>query len=665
MASINTAINLVDRMSGPLQNIISSVNTVIGCLDRVDTSVNRGFDARQIDSARRSLDLANAEINEMAGSIERIRTSQERFNRTVQQGTSAMDGIGNKLLGIAATYASIQGMQKLFAISDTMTQTTARLNLAVDDGGSVEEFEKKIFASAQRARTSYTATADVVAKLAQRAGDAFSTNDETIAFAENLNKQFVIAGASQQEISSASLQLTQALGSGVLRGEELNAVFEAAPNIIQTIADYMKVPIGQIRNMASEGQITADIVKNAMLSATNEINAQFDSMPMTWGQVWTSICNQVLYYAQPLLEFINMLANNWSVLEPIVLGVAAAIGIYTAAILIGKGIMLAHAAATALSTVFSGSWTVATFMQTVAQNGLNAAIMACPITWIVLAIIAVIAAIYAIIAAINKLTGESYSATSLICGAFALAGATIWNIFVGLSNLIIGIGVELWNLIAVFANFFANVFNDPVGAIINLFMGMLDFIIGIVQAAAKLIDSVLQTDMSGAVEGFRNMVADNTAKVVGDQVVVMEKLNASDYQLRGLNYTDAMNAGFAFGEKVDAKIGNIFGKGLTEQYKQQEFDIPEFQAPALQDTTEDIASNTGRTADAVEATSEDLKWIRDIAERDVINRYTTAEIKVDMTNHNTITSEMDLDGVSEHLRTAIEEQMNAAAEGVH
>lgn len=655
MASISTQINIVDRMSSPLQNITSAVEQVIGSLQSMDGAIGQGFNTTAIDGARRAVDQANVEIDEMMESIRQSTEEQQRFNRTVQQGSSSMDGLGNKVLGMVAAYASFQGVQKMFALSDSMTQTTARLNLMNDGLQTTEELQDKIFASAQRSRTEYLATADIVSKLGQRAGDAFASNDETIAFAENLNKQFVIAGAGQQEIASASLQLTQALGSGVLRGEELNAVFEAAPNVIQTIADYLDVPIGKIREMASNGQITADIVKNAMLGATDEINAQFESMPMTWGQVWTGVMNELVYASQPILEFISLLAQNWEILEPIVIGAATAIGVYTAALLIYKGVAAASAMASTLQAIGMGSVTVANFAATAAQYGFNAALLACPITWILLIIIAVIAAIYAIVAAINKVTGSTLSATGIICGAIAAAGAFIWNLIVGVVNAIIGIGVELWNLIAVFANFFANVFNDPVGAIINLFSGMFDFILGIVQAAAKLIDTVLGTDMAGAVEGFRNTVAEKTAEIVGDQVVVMEKLNAADYQFGGIDYGDAWSAGYSFGEGIDNKVGDIFGGGAMSDYGQSD----------LMSNVGDIANNTGDIADSVAITEEDLKYLRDIAEQETVNRFTTAEIKIDMPVNASISSGMDLDGVVDHLATGVNEAMEKAAEGVH
>lgn len=655
MASISTQINIVDRMSSPLYNITSAVEQVISSLQGVDSAINQGFDTGAIDNARRAVDQANVELDEMMENIRRNTEEQERFNRTVHQGSSAMDGFGNEIFGMVAAYAGLQGMQKLVSLSDSMTQTTARLNMMNDGLQTTAELQDKIFASAQRSRTEFLATADIVAKLGQRAPDAFGSNDETIAFAENLNKMFVIAGASQQEIASASLQLTQALGSGVLRGEELNAVFESAPNVIQSIADYLDVPIGKIREMAADGQITAGIVKNALLGATDEINAQFESMPMTWGQVWTGVMNELVYASQPILEFISLLAQNWEILEPIVIAVATAVGLYTVALLIYNAIQAISAIRASVHAAALMMQQGATFAATAAQYGFNAALLACPLTWILLIIIAVIGAIYAIVAAINKVTGSTLSATGIIAGAIAVAAAFIWNIIVGVVNAVIGIGVELWNLIATFANFFANVFNDPVGAIINLFSGMFDFILGIVEAAAKLIDTVLKTDMAGAVAGFRNTVAEKTAEIVGDQVVVMEKLNASDYQFDGLDYGDAWNAGYSFGEGIDDKVGDIFGNGAVSDYSQSD----------LLSNVGDIANNTGDIADSVAITEEDLKYLRDIAEQETVNRFTTAEIKIEQTNHNSINSDMDIDGVVDKLTTGVNEAMEKAAEGVH
>lgn len=557
---------------------------------------------------------------------------------------------------MVAAYAGFQGISKMVGLSDSMTQTTARLNLMNDGLQTTEELQDKIFASAQRSRTAYLATADIVSKLGQRAGDAFSSNDETIAFAENLNKMFVIAGASQQEIASASLQLTQALGSGVLRGEELNAVFESAPNVIQSIADYLDVPIGKIRQMASDGEITAGIVKNALLGATDEINAQFESMPMTWGQVWTGVMNELIYASQPLLEFINMLANNWSILEPIVIGAATAVGLYTAALLIGKGVMAASAAITAIQTAMTTSWSIATFQATVAQQGLNAALLACPITWILLIIIAVIAAIYAVVAAINKVTGSTLSATGIICGALMVAAAFIGNLFVALINFAIDIFVVLWNFIAAFANFFANVFTDPVGAIARLFFDLVDTVLSLLQSLASAIDTIFGSNLAGSVQGWRDDLGGWVDDTFGKGVEVMAKMNADDMHLGRFEYGAAWDAGYSFGEGIDDKVGDFFGKDAMSDYTQSD----------LLSNVGDIANNTGDIADSVAMSEEDLKYLRDIAEMEAVNRFTTAEIKIDMGGiTQNITKDADVDGIIDYMITGVNEAMDKTAAGVH
>lgn len=662
MASITSQINLIDRMSAPLYGIISAVDSMLSSVRTADNAIQSGFDTDKLYESQRAIDLANIELQEMNQKLQQTADRQDSVNRKFQQGAGAVDNMANKLQNMVSAYVGIQSIGKIVEVSDEMVQTQARLNMINDGLQSSGELQDKIFASAQDSRTAYTATADVVAKLAQRAPAIWQSNDETIAFASALNKAFVIAGASQQEISSASLQLTQALGSGVLRGEELNAVFEAAPNIIQTIADYLGVGIGEIRGLASDGKITADIVKNAMLSATDEINAKFNSMPMTWGQVWTNVCNRVLYASQPLLSMISWIAQNWSVLEPIVLGVAAALGGYVIALGVYNAIQAISntlSAVAAAREVFKAGVTAtgatATFMATAAQTGFNAALLACPLTWIVVAIIAVIAIIYALVAAFNKAAGASVSATGIIVGVFVAAGAAILNIVIGLINTVIGCGVEIYNLIAVFANFFANVWNDPVGAVVKLFAGLFDFIVGVVQSAAKLIDAVLGTDMSGAVAGFRDMVNTKVDDIVGEQKVVLEKADSQDYQIQRVKYEDAFDWGYNAGKGLQDKAGKMFGDGLG-------FD---FATDALASDVSSINENTGKSADSATATNEELKYLRDLAEQETINRFTTAEIKVDMVNNNSVSSSMDLDGIVSYLVAGVQTSMEQAAEGVH
>ena len=651
MAGISTAINIADRMSGPIFSIINAMDLMIDTMSSVDTATSQGFDAAKIDETRRALDLANAEMQEIYNGIHRNAQEQQEFNNTVRQGTNAVDSMADKITGMVSAYVGIQSVGKLVGLSDEYTQTTARLNMINDGLQSTADLQDKIFASAQNSRAAYLQTADVVAKLALRAGSVWESNEETIAFAETLNKAFVVAGASQEEMNSASLQLTQALGSGVLRGEELNAVFEAAPNIIQTIADYLGVGIGEIREMASEGQITADVVKNAMLSSAEEIDAQFQSMPMTWEQVWTGAMNQLLYASQPLLQFINLLAQNWSTLEPIVLGVAAAVGLYVIALGAYKAVAAASAVTGAVHAASVALQSGATFTATAAQYGFNAALLACPLTWIVIAIIAVIAAIYALTAAFNKATGASVSATGLIMGAFAVLGAFLINTFV----------VPVQNKFAMFANFIGNLFNDPVAAVKVLFYDMAQTVIGYILNMARAIETIInkipgvQVDITSGLDNFYSQIEDASQKVK-DESGWVEYVQKMDF----IDYSDAANAGYEFGQGIEDKIGGFFGGDLngmgidTGAFGTDMSDVP--------GGVNDIAQNT---KDSVDISDEELRYLHDLAEQDVINRFTTAEIRVDMVNNNNVSSQMDLDGIVDYVATGVYNAMEQAAEGVH
>ena len=713
IGTLQSSVALQDRMTPVFRSMVNVMTTVINSFDAIDNASQHSLDVSQIQAAQTELSKIDETLNKIESGISQSKNEQDRFNNSVRNGQTAMGGLEKKVLSLVATYATLQTVQKAIDISDTMTQTTARLNMMNDGLQTTKQLQDKIFLAAERSRGSYLGTADAVSKMGIMAGDAFSSNDELIAFSEQLNKQFVIAGTSTQGIDAAMLQLTQAMGSGVLRGEELNSVFEQAPTIIQSIADYLDVPIGEIRDLAKEGEITADIVKSALLSVADETNAKFEQMPMTLAQIGTSIQNHALMAFQPVLERLNEIANsenfqnlvsgiintlvtvsqvvmtifdliatvgsfmynNSSILAPIILGTATALGIYVTALTVYNTIQAISNGIKAFAAVKASVHAAAlmlesgaTFAATAAQHGFNAALLASPVTWIVLAIIAVIAVIYAVVAAINKVTGSTISATGIITGAIASAGAFIWNIIVGVVNAVIGIGVELWNLVATFANFFANVFNDPVGAIINLFSGMFDFILGIVQAAAKLIDTVLQTDMSGAIAGFRDTVAEKTAEIVGEQTVVMEKLNAEDYQFSGINYDEAWNAGYSFGEGIDNKVGDMFNPDDLMSNIPNPGDYPAYNLDGYGDIAGNIgdtADNTEKMADSMDKSATELKYLREIAERQAINKFTTAEIKIDMQNmRNEIKSDTDIDGLVYKFADKLEEVLLITAEGV-
>lgn len=705
MATIRSQMVLNDGISGVLKRITNGLSTTLNAFEQVQRASGRAVDVTQIQAARAALAEANRDVDNMAEAYRRAAQQEEVLNRGLRNGASAVDGLLGKVKGIVTTLAAGAGAKAVLGLSDQLASSSARLSLIVDDGGSVDALEQKIMASAQRSRASYLGTMQTISKLGLQAGDAFNSNDELIRFTELLNKNFVIGGSSATEQAAAMYQLTQAMGSGRLQGDEYRSIIENAPMLAGAIEEYMRNvqgATGAMKDWSSEGLLTADVIKAAVFNSADEVEARFQQMPMTWGQVWTQMQNKAIAAFDPVLSKLNQVANserfetvtdgivsglatiaavagvvldllisggslvvdNWSWLEPIVWGLVTAFVAYNTVALITNGLNAATALAEGVKAAALAMSTGATFAATVAQYGLNAALLACPITWIVLLIIALVAAFYAAVAAINHFAGTSLSATGIVMGAFAVAGAFIINLILGVVNFVIGIGVELYNLIATFANFFANVFNDPVGAIINLFAGMFDFILGIVQSAASLIDTVLGTDMSSAVAGFRNTVATKVEEIVGDQVEVMEKLNASDYQIQRIEYGDAWAAGNSLGRGIEDAVGGLFNfdLGAAENYGA---DSP-FALDDISNNAALTAANTGATADALTATTEELEYLRDIAERDAINRFTTAEVKIDMTGmQNRIEGGADLDGVISALTDGFTEALLTAAEGVH
>lgn len=717
MATIRTAIALYDGVTSPLRNMQKAMGIVLNSFESMQQASSNAVDVSVIQEAREELARAETAFDSIEQNIRDANDQQQRFNRSIRDGSSAADGLWQKMKGIAATVGGMIGLKQALGTSDQLTQTNARLNNALikfDDGGSIEELEAKVMASAQRSRAYYTDTAAAVAKLGTNARDAFTNMDEVIAFSELVNKSFVIGGAGAQEQSAAMLQLTQAMASGVLRGEELNSIFENAPGIIQSIAKYLDVPIGQIRTMASEGQITADIVKNAMFEAAGDIERTFSNMPKTWGQIWTGMKNKALSIFAPILTKINELANselvakltdgivnglaaiatvanmildlminvasvvvdNWSWLSPIILGVAAALGVYYGAQLaantvglISKGVHIAMAgakmiqlAATGALTAATAAETAATAAETAAQYGLNAALYACPLVWIIILIIALVALFYAAVAAVNKFAGTSVSATGIICGAFMAALAFIGNIFIALWNVAAEVFVLIYNLVATVANFIGNVFNDPVGAVCRLFFDLADTVLGVLQALASAIDAIFGSNLAGAVQGWRDSLGGWVDETFGKGTEVMAKMSADDLKLDRFEYGAAFDLGYNFGEGIDSKVSGLFDGSAMDSMGA--FDIGNT-LDGIYGNTGDTAGNTAAMSDALDITEEDLSYLRDIAEREAINRFTTAEIHVEQHNENHISKDADLDGIMDAWANDFAEKLDVSEEGVH
>lgn len=676
MATIRSQMVLNDQVTGVLKNITRALDITLHSFEQMQDASANAVDVRLLNQARAGLGEVNLAVREMEENYRRAAQQEQQVTRNIRQstqaeqqlnasirgGNDALDDMVGKAKNLAATIGASVGLKKLIELSDQMTSTTARLNFIVDDGGSVEALEAKIMASAQRSRAAYLDTASAIASMGANAGAAFSSNDELIAFMEQVNKQFVIGGASAQGQAAAMLQLTQAMAAGALRGEELNSILENAPGIARAIEQYMGIAEGSIKSYAEKGAVSATVVKNALLSIADETDAKFNGMAMTWGQVWTQMGNIALKVTQPLLTAVNWLANNLSVIGPIVLGLGTAFLVFQVAAhwtqIAAVATAAYHAVVNLLSIGF-GVLTGNTAAASAAVFTFNSALLASPITWIIMLIAVVIGLLYGVVAIINKITGSSISATGLICGAIAVAGAFIGNTVIGLLNALIQyiwaifvapfLGIVEWILNVCNGGF--NSFGDAVANLIGQIIG---WFLNLGKVVTTIIDAIFGTNWTAGLESLQSSV---TAWGKNENAITLDK-NAPTVDYR-FEYGDAWAAGNDFGKGIDAKIGGMFNMGGLG-------DTSGFDLSSIADNTGLTADNTGKTADALAVTEEQLEYLRDIAERDAINRFTTAEVKIDMTGMtNRIDGSADLDGVISQLTEGFTEALVTAAEGVH
>lgn len=719
MSGINSAIRITDGMSPALKSMNKALNIVLNSFEKVQSISGKAIDVADIRDARTELANAATAVNKLEDELKQAENAQERLTKEANKTGSAMGGLVKKIGGAVAAYASFQSLMGLVNLSDQMSQTSSRLSLIVDvdENASRSEIDKatkdleeKIFASANRSRSAYLDTAATVAAFAQRAGDAFSGNDEVIAFTETLNKMYVIAGATQEEQASSMLQLTQALGSGVLRGEEFNAVFEAAPNIMQAVAKYMNIPIGQLRTMAEEGKITADVVKNAIFDATTEVNEDFDNMKWTWQQVFTSFKNYAIKALDPVLTKISELANsekvqkfavylgnavsvlgtmlawvldlvigianfvgdNWSFMGPLFAGIAGAVGLYTAALLINAAVQGISSIATGIKTTLTWLGVGATTAATTAQTGLNAATYAFPGTWIILVIAAVIAAMiwaWDTFEGLRRFVGDTWA-------FFAKGAGRFYNsVIVPLVNAVFSANRSIVDGTTSFVKGIINKFADLAIGVVESFdfitdavkelLKMYNSVAGFFGAETFNIDFITSTDGINATRNTLLKTMDAYSSVAHEKFQPIEKLNLADWDAKMEAGADAI-ADFKIMDFIKEKVGGL--AGLTDELGLNPEDFAkDFSAgvPSYEDLLNGMGEDVGSISDSLEIAEEDLKYMRDIAEQEVINRFTTAEIRIDMQNNNSIASGMDIDGIVTQLEDKLYESMEIAAEGVY
>lgn len=606
MAAIRETLILEDKFTSTMTQCLQVAQRMANMLDDVRAST------MNVETAAAATAV---QMQELAG----------KMTQTNSRGTSLLGTIRN----LAGTFLGMQSVRWLVNTSDQLTSINARLRLMTGSAEAAAAAQEEIYQAAMRSRGAYADMADFVSQLGTVAGNAFTGTDELVAFAEQIQKQMAISGASGASAQAALVQLTQGLASGTLRGEELNSVLEQTPMIAQTIAEYMGVTIGEMRELASEGKVTAEVVKNAMLGAAEETNAQFEQMPMTWAQVWTMFQNVAIQALDPVLDAISWLANNIDLVGPIVLGLGAAFGVF---LLAANWTNICTAATTALTT---------------AQEMLRA-VMAT--TWgLPLIIIAlVIGAIYAVTAAVNHFAGTSVSATGIIAGAVLTVAATIGNTVIGLLN---GIIQAVWSIFVTpflgIIEWVLNVTNGGFdsfgGAVANLIGNIISWFLDLGKVVTKIIDAIFGTNWTAGLTSLQ----DSVLKWGKNENAITLDRNAPTIDYR-FNYGDAWNTGYNWGANLFSGNGNdAVGAALSG--------VP---YDELSGQLGDIAGSVGSIEKSVKMNDEDIKSLVDVAERRYVNNVNlTAQTPVITVNGaNTGRTAADRQSLANAIRDILIEQ---------
>lgn len=726
MGTIMSSIQMTDRLSAPVLKMASALNQLIVQMEVADSKTidPKGLKEikENIGTANAELMILQNELVKADNKTKAINNSQKQWKKSVIDTGNSMDELVGKIKTVAMSFGAGFTAKKLIDLSDEAVSIDARLNLITDTAEQKGNLKNYIYQMAQESKAPLNAFTSDVAKLGLLAGNVFSNNGEIVQFMGTMQKAFRITGTGSQEASAAMYQLNQALASGKLQGDEFRSVMENAPMLAQAIAKNMGVSLGELKKLGSEGKITSDIIRESVLGMTDEINQKFKELPMTWSDVWLQVKNFGIRALEPLLSEINKLANskafqslvsnmlsgfyliaqvgtkvfsglgeiagfiaqNWGFIEPLFFGIASAVGVFGVAMAVAKAKTVMATIAEMAHTAVIGAKIMATWLQiaatqgmTAAQTQLNIATWGFPGTWLIAAIVGITVVIGGVILAMVKWATGTKSWAGVIVGSLYWVGAVFQNIISGIVYFVGNSITLIWNAFASVANFIGNVMRDPASSFINFVKDMALLSLDILKGFAGAVDKVIGTNFAGKIEDWKGnvkSVATTLSNKHGNgkyKEIVSKKTVANfgmDWKRKGLSAS--YDKGAKIGEGLANKFKNPFedmGKTVDPSSMGGISNLGKDAGVAGKDikkNTGKTADNTGKMANSLEDSTEELMYLRELAEQEHINQFTTAEIKVEMNNNNRIEKGMDLKEIINGLANEIETRMTQIAEGV-
>lgn len=738
--NITVTITVRDKVSPALSKMHRNTVKQTSAFSHMGTSASRVFSnmARDVDKVARS----NRKLSSI--SMKPLTSQLVGMSRAVTSLKRNTNALTQTVARLAATYLGVMGAKAAISTSDTIVSAKNRIGDSNGTGWNSKETQQsldKIYAASQRARTGYSDMMSNVGKSMSLASNAFKGNiDNAIRFQEIMGKAYAVSGASQAEQASSMYQMIQALSAGVLQGDELRSVREGATAAYQSIEKYAQSVLhtsDSLKDLASEGLITSDLVVAAILNAGDEIDKRFAKTRLTFGQMWTMFKNDAIKAFEPVLQKLNDVLNSDSfrkiaskaviglqyaanalmiILNVIQVGidfcaqhwqVASTIIVFFISLIIASLVIWAIKGAWAfLSVGVMVAWCITKFVAMCAWNLILAAVawisalaQANAFALVAMAIVLVIGIIWALAREHAKAAGEHVSLIGTIVGIIATAVAFVWNVIKAGLTLVLGGFGKLWNYVAAFVNFFANAFNDPVASIVHLFGDMVDNVLSMLQTLAQAIDTLFGSNLASAVEGWRNGLSTSVnfvAKTYGNGKYkeVAPKFKLPDFKhtsysgafMGANNWVNDKSAGLKnkvsdFIKKIKDKATNgvtKVGKLPTAAINPDNFSGVGATPAGVGGTggsggsagsggssLKDIANNTKNIDKKMDNLDDNFDYMITLAERDAINRFTTAEIKVEMVNNNAINNDQDIDGIIGTLSSRLREELGVVAAGVH
>lgn len=622
MPTLSAMFRLMDGYSSQIDKMMNKTNTA----------------TEKMLKASKAADKVNDSVTKAGNGSEAASPKMTKFNNSLSDTERKANKANGSLKTLIGTVVSLAAVKKGMDLVDDYTNAAARLRMVNDDNQTPAELQDKVFDAANRSRGSYTDMAGAVAKMNLLAGDSFTSNDEAIGFTELLQKSLKVSGAGTSEQQSAFLQLTQAMAAGKLQGDEFRSVMENAPMVADAIAKYMGKSKGELKELSSDGLITADIIKNAMFTAADDINDKFAEMPMTFADVGQLMANNALEAFGPTMEKLNTLLNSsgaqtlLAALNEGIAAIAEGANWLIDAFIRGDPIVRTFFA---VAIIMAGLW---------AGQMLVAAGATLAAHWPLILIIATLGAIVLALTSTGVTFADIFSFIGGLLGAFYGTGYNIIS--------------SLWNLFISFAEFLANVFHHPIQAIVNLFIGMATSVLTIIKDIATAIDGVFGSNLAGAVGGFSTKL-----KSWGDSFKADDYVSLDDMRM---DTKDIAATAEAWGEKGKG-VGDFidkwdFGSALEIDPNAGGIDYSQFATAGNPATVK----GTGKGGAVKVENEEDIEWMRRLAERDYIARISqntlAPNIKVEFSGP--ITKEADTDNIMSHVSEQLKEMIATAPEGV-